>query len=183
MIEIIKKTGKDTYAYKLGEDDEMITKLIKEGKIKALQDGRYEIFSQEAVHGQSGRGEVAKAGDFIKIDSAGFPYPNASEFFLKKHRQIGENLYEQIPEPLYAWTADQPMCPEVEFLMEHKGLVLNTEDENAYFKAVLWGTLEAAAKDAVLVFYSVDYVDGKVVDADFNFVSRVEFNKCYRILF
>lgn len=41
---------------------------------------------------------------------------------------------------------------EIEFLIQHKGLVINEQEEADYFVAPLWGTTETAAKDAVIVF-------------------------------
>ena len=82
-----------------------------------------------------------------------------------------------------AWTMDQPMCPEVEFLQQKKGLILSRDDFAHAFSAPLWGTIESAPGDAVLVFYSITYSeDHTVTDADYNFVVRQEFDKSYQIL-
>ncbi|MBQ1412657.1 MAG: hypothetical protein IIY93_05645, partial [Clostridia bacterium] len=57
------------------------------------------------------------------------------------------------------------------------------DDENAYFNAVLWGAPLSAAKDAVICFYSITRDgNGVITDADFNFISRAEFEKTYDIL-
>ena len=38
-------------------------------------------------------------------------------------------------------------------------------------------------KDAVIVFYDISYdQDGMIVDAEYNFVERGEFNKTYNII-
>ena len=59
-------------------------------------------------------------------------------------------------------------------------------DENSqqkYYSAILWGNPEAAAKNAVIVFYDISYdQDGMIVDAEYNFVERGEFNKTYNII-
>ena len=60
----------------------MLKELIKDGKICDLKDGRYEIYSREAVTGAAG-GEKAMAGDWIKVDSKGCPYPNDQAYFEK----------------------------------------------------------------------------------------------------
>ena len=74
------------------------------------------------------------------------------------------------------------MCKEVSFLIREKGLVLDETNPDNYYSAVLWGTKEAAAKDAVLVFYNISYNDdGSVRDAEFNFVKREEFDKTYSV--
>ena len=42
---------------------------------------------------------------------------------------------------------------------------------------------ETAAEDAMIVFYSISYDEtGKVIDADYNFVGRREFEKTYSML-
>lgn len=175
MRQIRKKEGKIIQAYCLGEDHPVIERLIGEGKIQPADVGRWRVFSQEATEG-----EVAESGDYVKLDSSGMPYPNTRAFFLKNHRHISGDDYEQIPRWLNAWCLEDGMCPEVRFLIEHKGLVIDEESEEACFRAPLWGDLLSAAKDAVIVFYELEYDSGhEVVEADFNFVARNEFDRVY----
>lgn len=177
---VIKNSGKVVQAYRLGESHAVLSRLIEEGKIREIDGGCYEIFSQEAVNGT---GETARRGDYIKIDSAGFPYPNDAEFFLKNHLYLSGDDYEQIPKPLLAWTVDDNMCEEIEFLQKEKGLVINEESIEKYFSAPLWGSVLSAGKDAVIVFYRINRDEnGLITDVDFNFVKREEFEKTYRIL-
>lgn len=62
-------------------------------------------------------------------------------------------------------------------------LLINEEDPDRYFSAQLWGTTLSAAKDAVIVFYSVTRdPDGKILEISFNFVARSEFDKTYDII-
>ena len=49
MYKIIKKQGKIVEAYKLGEDNVLFKNLQKENKLLDLHNGKYEVFSQEAV--------------------------------------------------------------------------------------------------------------------------------------
>lgn len=180
MKKAIKREGKMVEAYQLGTDSLRITELLAEGKIKRSSDGSYEIFSQEAVNG---KGEMAHNGDYIKVDSKGYPYPSDKNFFEENHRKAGENIYEQIPKPVDVWTVQEPFCDEIEYLMENKGLVLNENDANKYFNAPLWGSMLSAPKDAELVFYSIDRdEERKIVDADFNFVEQSEFKQSYKYL-
>ena len=75
------------------------------------------------------------------------------------------------------------MCEEIDFLVKNKGLQFNTEDSKTYFSAPLWGTILTAAKDAAIVFYSIDRnIDGTIINADFNFVVLDEFMKTYQFL-
>ena len=179
MIRIMKKTGKTVCAYKLGEDS-YVEELIARGQIRLREDGMYEVFSQEAVHG---KGELARPGDFVKLDSKGFPYPNSAEFFHANHRWISGNTYEQQPVPLEAWTAAEPMCDEIRFLIREKGLQINENDRERYFTAPLWGTIESAGQDAVIVFYCVSKAEnGEITNVEYNFVAREEFEKTYVIL-
>ena len=179
MYKVIKNKGKQVMAYRLGTDHPVIKALTEEGKIVEIGDGRYSVFSQEAVNGGIG-GQIAMAGDWIKIDSKGFPYPNERKFFEENHRHIEGDVFEQIPQPLLAWDAGHEMCPEILFLVEKKGLIIDESSSDRRYSAELWGTTEVAAEDAVIVFYSISYDEaGKVIDAEFNFVAHEEFEKAY----
>ncbi|HAP20707.1 hypothetical protein NSA48_04275 [Frisingicoccus caecimuris] len=182
MFNVIKNKGNVVRAYQLGRDSAIINELIAGGKIENLGDGNYAVHSQEAINGNVG-GEVAKAGDWIKIDSSGCPYPNDQVYFEANHCHIEGDIYEQIPKPLQAWDAECAMCPEVAFLVEKKGLIINETSTAQRYSAELWGTKEVAAADAVIVFYSISRDNnGCIIDADFNFVERGEFNKIYSVV-
>ena len=183
MLNVIKKHGKIVRAYRLGQPHPVLDELMSKKQIIDLRNGTYEVFSQEAVKGGTGHGQLAEAGDWIRIDGDGYPYPSRDDWFRENLRHCEGDDYEQIPKPLKAWTADQPMCPEVRFLVEQKGLILDETKPNQYFNAILWGTRESAEKNAVLVFYDISRDEaGNVIDADFNFVGRAEFDRTYHIL-
>jgi len=178
MANIIKIYGKMVKAWELGKGSAMEFELRELGKIKYLGKGQYELFSQEA---QSGSGEKACAGDYFKLDKAGYPYPNKRDWFLANHSHMGGDDYEQLPKPLRAWEVKEPINEEVQFLLDHKGLKLNPDTPEEYFGAKLWGAWLTAASDAVLVFYSVSRDEnGGIIDADFNFIARAEFEATYR---
>lgn len=180
MRKAIKIKGKCISAWKLGENSAMENKLIREGTLKQTSNGIYEVFSREAI---SGIGEKASVGDYIKVDSNDFPYPNAREYFEKNHRHIEGDTYEQVPSPVDVWFVEDEMCEEIQFLIDNKELKFNTADNRAYFNAPLWGTVLSAAKDAAIVLYSVTRAcGGKIIDIDFNFVAKDEFEKSYRFL-
>lgn len=169
-------------AYQLGSDNAVIKELMGKGKVWDLGEGRYEIHSQEAVNGAAG-GEKAKAGDWIKLDSTGSPYPNDKEYFESNHRHIEGDAFEQLPKPLPAWDANLEMCPEVAFLVEKKGLIIDEASAERRYTAELWGTTEVAAENAMIVFYSISYDDaGNVTDCDWNFVERGEFDRTYSVI-
>lgn len=183
MLRIKKKHGKIVQAYKLGTKHEQLEQLIAEGKIIDLENGSFEVFSQEAVKSESGHGQVAYAGDWIRLDGAGYPYPSKDDWVQDNMRHISGDNYEQISKELMGWTADMEMCPEIEFLIREKGLKFDKKSFDKYFSAILWGNLEAADRDAVLVFYSVSYNDdGAVTDAEYNFVERKEFDRTYDVI-
>ena len=184
MYTVIKNKGKmvEAYQLQLRNDNAVIRELMENGKICDLGDGRYEIHSQEAINGVAG-GEIAMAGDWIKIDSKGYPYPNDRAYFEANHRHIEGDNFEQLPKPLLVWNVKLEMCPEVEFLVEKKGLVIDETSSDRRYSAQLWGTTEVAAEDAMIVFYSISYDDaGNVTDCDWNFVERSEFDKTYSII-
>jgi len=177
MAKVIKNNGKQVQAWELGKNTDMELKLLNEGKIVLIGNNEYELFSQEA---QSGSGEKATSGDFFKVDKAGYPYPNKREWFLANHRHVDTDSYEQLPKPMDAWETTEPVTPEVQFLIDHKGLKLSPSTPEQYFGAELWGAWLTAASDAVLVFYSVTRDEnGVITDADFNFVARKEFEATY----
>ena len=179
MLRVIKNKRTTVKAYQLGSNHEVIKKLMKQGKIRDLGEGRFAVYSQEAINGKEG-GEIGVAGDWIKVDGSGCPYPNDKEFFEANHRQIEEDTFEQVPRILYAWNKKCEMCPEIRFLIETKGLKINEKSFEQYYSAKLWGTTEAAAADAMIVFYDIQYKeDGSVKDATFNFVARDAFEKAH----
>lgn len=177
MKKAIKKEGRLITAYQLGMNSLGIAELMAQGRIKKNGDGSYEVFSREAVNG---KGEVAQDGDYIKIDSGGFPYPNDKVFFEENHKKVGENAYEQIPQPLNTWTVQEPMCEEIEYLLKKGALTFHADNPDKYFNAQLWGSVLSAPKDAVLMFYRVDRdKEGNIEDIDFNFIERGEFERTY----
>ena len=179
----VKSKKKIVKAYPLGAGHPMETALIEEGAIRRLADGRYELFSQEAVHGH---GEIAGAGDYFKVDTVDgrhFPYPNSREFFLSNHTHVSGDEYEQANKPLLIWqVGDEPM-EEVHWLVETGRLTLKPQDSAHFFNAFLWGADLSAAADATLIFYSVDRdAAGGITDISFNFVAKAEFDANYTLL-
>lgn len=181
MFNVIKNKGKIVQAYQLGSDCSVVKELIASNKITVLEDGKFEIHSLETINGNAG-GEIATAGDWIKVDGGGYPYPNEKEFFEANHRHIEGDTFEQIPKLLRAWDSECERCPEIDFLIKQKGLQIDDASFDRHYIAELWGTQEVAAADAVIVFYSITYDEaGTVVDADWNFVARDEFDRTYSI--
>ncbi len=178
----IKKTDKTVKAYCLGENSAMEQALLREGAIRLRPNGLYELFSQEAA---SGAGELARPGDYFKVDTVEgrhYPYPNDQAFFLANHRHIAGDDYQQRSRPVAIWQADEALCPEVQFLLETGRLVLNPNDPARYFNAHLWGAPLSAARDATLVFYSIERdAAGQITDISFNFVARPQFEENYRL--
>lgn len=168
------------HAWQLGKDTPMEKKMIMEGRIVKREDGCYEVFSLEAT---GPVGEIAQPGDYFKVDSTGYPYPNGKSFFEKKHRQIEEDWYEQISEPVQIWSANDSMCEEIQFLLSTGQLSIHPDDPTHYYSAKLWGTEETAAKDAVIVFYEIERDgEGIIQDINFNFVERSVFENTYELL-
>lgn len=177
MRTVIKNKQPIVKAWQLGRNSAMEQKLLREGKLRCAAPGQYEVFSQEAL-GKTG--ELAAAGDYFKVDNAGFPYPNERTYFEASHTHLGGDDYRQIPRPLQAWLLGDPMNEVIEFLQQHKGLCIAPDRPEACFRAPLWGSILTAAADAVLVIYRTDRdPQGRLVDAEFNFVAREEFDKTY----
>lgn len=182
-----KKENAIVKAYCLGEKNPILNELEEKGLIKKDEGDTWRIFSQEATEG-----ELAHNGDYIKIDSKGRPYPNSRAFFMENHRRLSENgdEYEQISKARQVWSLSfgDEMCPEIQFLIKHKGLIINEQDEKQYFCAWLWGDMQTTPKDSVIMLDEVKYGNPdeagnrKVMDAVFWFVAFDEFQKIYRIL-
>jgi hypothetical protein len=176
-----KKTRKKVMAFKIEKGSERLRTLEEQGKIQKI-DGGYEIYSLEA---KNASGEVAYYGDYIKFDSNGNPYPNKQKFFEENHKKIpGEqDLYEQLPQPVDVWDVSEPMCDEIEFLIRDKGLVIDESNKDGFFSAPLWGTVLSAEKTAKIVLYKVTRDEfGNIVDVDFNFVQKEEFERTYELI-
>ncbi len=178
-----KKTkGKIVTAYQLGKGTEMEKKLLEEGAIVHHEDGTYELFSLEAVHG---KGESAQPGDYFKVSEADgkyYPYPNAKEWFEENHTHISGDRYEQAVKPVPFWQASDPMCEEIAWLIEHNRMTIDESDPDHYFQAFLWGADLSARKDAAVIFYRIERDENGVIrDIDFNFISNEEFLRSYVI--
>lgn len=167
-------------AYRLGEQSEGLDRLIKEGLVSQSDDGTFEVHTMET---KDEKGETANAGDYVKLDAFGRPYPNKAEFFEKNHRHIDGDQYEQFPKDREVWMMGDAMCPEVEFLIKQGRLELHKEDPEHYFKGTGWGTKLTASSDAALVFYEIKRnAGGNIVDAEFNFVDRDTFEETYELI-
>lgn len=183
MITVAKKDDVAYKAYRLGESNPELDAFFEAGLLKDCGDGYYEIVTLEVLAAGSGKGEVAHAGDWLRVGVKGELFPNTDEYFRANMVEIGKDTYKQLPIRRKAWTADCEMCPEVEFLIKNKGLVLDWDNPDRFFSAPLWGTVEAAAKDAFLVFYELEYDnDGNVTEAYFNFVDNEAFEQTYEII-
>ena len=180
MRTIIKSRQPSIKAWQLGQNSPMEQKLIQQGKIRCLSPGRYELFSQEA---RDKTGQQACAGDYFKVDNAGFPYPNEKAYFEANHIHLEGEHYRQIPKPLNAWLLGDPVNEVIVFLQQHKGLRIDPGQPESCFRAPLWGSNLTAPADAVLVIYRVDRdAAGQILDADFNFVARSEFDLTYQFI-
>lgn len=176
----VQKKSRLIAAWRLGDGTAKEREMIAQGKIVKRADGVYEIASREA---EGGVGQIARAGDYFKIDLGGYPYPNAKRTFEATHTHDHGDLYIQQTPPLPAWVYGQPMTDEVQYLLDGNIVKINADDPARFYTARLWGTTEYAARDAVIIFYRVERDgDGKITDAEFNFVERSEFEKTYRVV-
>jgi hypothetical protein len=179
-MKIIKKKGNYIEAFQLGDKCELYEMLKKQNLVYQLDEELYSVFSTETLNGS---GELARRGDYIKIDNRGNPYPNSRQFFEANHRKVEKFLYEQIPIILDAWSIEEQKTEEILFLLENKILIINEDSEQKYFNADLWGARLSAAKDAVVVFYKVEREENNQIKTiDFNFVAWEEFERTYSIV-
>ena len=175
-----KREDRQIRAWELGAGSPMEQQMLREGRIVLREDGSYELFSQEAVNGS---GELAKKGDYFKVDSTGAPYPNSRERFLRTHSRIEGDVYLQQSCPVQVWMAGDPVTEEIRWLLETGRLTMHPEDSSRFFQAILWGAHLSAASDAVLVLYQLFKDEqGRLRDVEFNFVAATEFQRDYTLL-
>ena len=139
----IKKNTK-RQAWELGAGSDMEKQLIETGKLVAHPDGIYEVFTKEATEG---KGQIANAGDFFKVDTEGYPSPCERNWFFANHKHVEGDWYEQVAKPLKIWRKDDPESEEIKFLIDSGALNIHSEDLNKYYSAYLWGTMETAASE------------------------------------
>lgn len=174
----MKRQGKRVRAWELGAGSPMEREMLRQGKIRLTREG-YELYSREAVNGQ---GQMAASGDYFKVDDGGYPYPNDREWFCANHRHLAGDEYEQLPRPLAIWDAEDGENELIHWLTDGGRLTIRRDDPERYFNAYLWGAELSAAKDATVVFYSVERDDsGKIADVSFNFVASEEFRRNYTL--
>lgn len=167
-------------AWEFGAGSDMEQKMIHTERIIKHPNGTYEVFSKEATEG---KGQMANTGDYFKVDTEGFPSPCERDWFKKNHEHIEDDWYLQIAKPLKIWRKDDPESEEIRFLIENDALKINKDDPEHYFSAELWGTMETAPSNAIIVFYSVNRDDtGKITSITFNFVDAEYFKGNYKII-
>ncbi len=90
------KTVTQVRAWELGAGSEAEKEMLRCGKIIAHPDGIYELFTEESTEG---KGQMAKAGDYFKVDNRGFSCPN-ERLTIKSQVFEGRN-----PEEIFHSTA------------------------------------------------------------------------------
>jgi hypothetical protein len=175
----IVKIARELDAWELGAGTDTEARLLREEKLRRLPDGTYLVFSRET----DAQGQIAQAGDYIKIDSAGFPYPNRRNYFLDNHIPLGDCRYRQKTPVLDAWTREEPMPPAVRFLLDTGLLRIDEQAPAHYFRAFLWDAELFAARDAVVVLDRVTRDEnGEITGVDFHFIARQEFEITHKIV-
>ena len=173
----VKKFNVSVKAFELGEDSPLEKELIASGKV-IKHDDFYEIFSTETDE----KGELAHAGDFVKIDNADNPYPNARERFLSHHKHIEGNNYVQFPQVIMSWTYGDQADEIIEYLLESGQLEINPDSVKNFYKAELWGTVLTAKKQDVILIYSYEKDGNEIKSVDFNLIDKDEFDKTYEYI-
>ena len=117
----VEKIPVSQVAFCLGQGDPLEARLLQQGLLKHTAPGLWEVLTREA----QAQGEVARDGDFIKLDSIGMPYPVEAAFFLPRHTRQPDGRYLQTPRVLQAWRQEEPMGHEMLYLLETG----NTDDD------------------------------------------------------
>lgn len=173
----VKKTNVYVRAFELGTGTDLEKELIANGKIIKHKDC-YEVYSTETTT----KGELASTGDFVKIDLANNPYPNARERFLNHHRHIEGYQYEQVPVILYSWQYGDEEDDVIKYLLDTGKLIINPDLDDTFYQAELWGTILRAKKNDIILIYDVKRDGDLIENVDFNLIDRDEFDKTYEYI-
>ena len=167
-------------AWELGAGSVMEQEMIRCRKIVPRPGGIYEIFSRE-VTGKTG--QIASAGDFFKVDNYGFPHPWRKAAFLQQHQFLEGDWYQEAARRVKIWRLSDPVCEEIRFLLNRGILRIDPDNPDRCFTALIWGTEETAASDAVVVIFDTDRgAEGCIIGVNFNFVEIGYFNKHYKVI-
>jgi hypothetical protein len=108
------------------------------------------------------------------------PYPTKKDWFEANHTQVEKGMYQQKAHPRKAWCAAEPICPEVQFLLD-RGLLLWEPEQG--FQAQLWGTLQTVTADAVIILDNIHRdASDTLTEVEFHFVAKEEFDLTYEVL-
>lgn len=173
----VKKTNIYVKAFELGAHTELEQKLVNNGQIIKHSD-YYEVYSTETTTS----GEIAKDGDFVKIDKANNPYPNARERFLKHHLHLDGYNYEQFPVILLSWQYGEDEDDVIRYLLDSGKLIINPNSDDAFYQADLWGTTLRAKKNDIILIYDVKRDGQDIINVDFNLIDKDEFEKTYQYI-
>lgn len=174
-------------AWELGAGSEMEKFLLSRGAIREREGGNYELFSLETP---GNRGQMAAKGDYFKVTVTGegekalfYPYPNPGQAFLEDHVRIEGDVYAQRVRPVCFWRAGEVPCGVIAWLLGTGRLRVPAAGGSSGFRAALWGTVEEAPPDAVILVHKAELDDrGVLRDVDFNFIQKDIFARDYRIL-
>lgn len=179
----VKKNSRPVVAFQLGNGCSEEKDLIEKNKLKKLPDDQYEVFTREsgAVSGQK-----CDSGDYIKIDTAGYPYPVKKDVFEQMHT-LYKGKWIQLSEVRSAWYCDlgsEDECEEMRFLLSNGKIEISKSSYDCYFSSNdQWETTLSAAKDAVIVFRNIEReLNGSIISVNFSFVARDEFLRTYYLL-
>lgn len=173
----VKKFNVKVIAFELGTRTSLEEELIRKGKI-IRHDDYYEIFSTESDK----KGELAYAGDFVKMDNGKNPYPNDRERFLNYHKHIDGYDYAQYPQVLDSWKYGEEEDEVINFLLDTGKLKINKDSKEHFYEAELWGTTLYAKITDVVLIYHVKRESGIIEDVDFNLIDKKEFDKTYEYI-
>ena len=179
MAYAVKESSR-VQAWELGAGSVMEQEMIRCRKIVPRPGGIYEIFSREAT-GKTG--QIASAGDFFKVDNYGFPHPWRKAAFLQQHQFLEGDWYQEAARRVKIWRLSDPVCEEIRFLLNRGILRIDPDNPDRCFTALIWGTEETAASDAVVVIFDTDRgAESCITGVNFNFVEIGYFNKHYRVI-
>ena len=67
-------------------------------------------------------------------------------------------------------------------MLDNGKLTINPDSDVAFYKAELWETTLRAKKNDIILIYNVKRAGKEIIDVDFNFIDKIEFDQTYEYI-
>lgn len=67
-------------------------------------------------------------------------------------------------------------------MLDNGKLTINPDSDVVFYKAELWGTTLRVKKNGIILIYNVKRAGKEIIDVDFNFIDKIEFDQTYEYI-